>query len=76
METSEEHGYDCKVNSYESIERYFRPIASSLRFKLNWDSRRGIDSNPLVGLRHHVLFKVAGRSSKLTFKGVIDEGVL
>jgi len=30
--------HDWKTNSYEGIDRYFRPMASSLRFGLNHSS--------------------------------------
>jgi len=43
MEDAKEH--DCTAKSYESIDRYFRPMASSLRLRLNQSSRRGFGSD-------------------------------
>ena len=67
MEDAKER--DCKANSYESIDRYFRPMASSLRFRLIHSSWRGFDSD--------LSLSPAKRQSpefllRLTFKEVSD----
>jgi hypothetical protein len=63
---------DCTANSYESIDQYFRPMASSLRLELNHSSRRGLGLDLCLMPATLRLLQVSELLLRLTFKEVSD----
>jgi hypothetical protein len=70
MEGAKEH--DCRTNSYESIDRYFRPMASSLRLRLNRSNRGGFGSDLFLMPAKWFLPQVPELRLRLRFKEVSD----
>jgi hypothetical protein len=70
MEDAKEH--DCTAKSYESIDRYFHPMASSLRLRLNDSSRRGFGSDLFLMPAKWFLPQVPELHLRLRFKEVSD----
>ena len=70
MEDAKER--DCTANSYQSIDQYFRPMASSLRLELNHSSRRGFGLDLSLMPAKRRLLQVSELLLGLTFKEVSD----
>lgn len=63
---------DCKTNPYEGVDRYFRPMASSVRFRFNHSSWRGFDSDLSLMAAAWCLLQSSERLLTVVFKEVSD----